>query len=121
VTNPIEVEGAVYVSHADSQVTRRADRQHARSWIRTHPSSWVSGCGRGGGAAALPGGTARSPGGTQDGRLLSALDVESGQPLWSVQTRQPGDFRFISGVPRVLAGKVIIGHGGLIRVIRAAM
>ena len=49
--------------------------------------------------------------GTQDGRLI-AIDAGSGRQLWSAMTVSPGDYRFISGAPRVFAGKVIIGHGG---------
>ena len=49
--------------------------------------------------------------GTQDGRLI-AIDAGSGRQLWSAMTVSAGDYRFISGAPRVFAGKVIIGHGG---------
>ncbi|HEY8538616.1 MAG TPA: PQQ-dependent dehydrogenase, methanol/ethanol family [Steroidobacteraceae bacterium] len=49
--------------------------------------------------------------GTIDGRLI-ALDAANGAVLWSVQTLQPGDGRYISGAPWVFAGKVAIGHGG---------
>lgn len=48
---------------------------------------------------------------TQDGRLI-ALDAASGKPLWSVQTLDEGDPRFISGPPRVFDGKVLIGNAG---------
>lgn len=49
--------------------------------------------------------------GTQDGRLI-AIDAGTGRRLWSAMTVEPNDYRFISGAPRVFAGKVIIGHGG---------
>jgi quinohemoprotein ethanol dehydrogenase len=49
--------------------------------------------------------------GTQDGRLI-ALDARTGRPDWVVQTTTPGDGRYITGAPRVFAGKVIIGNGG---------
>lgn len=49
--------------------------------------------------------------GTQDGRLI-AIDARTGKPLWSVMTLEKGDYRFISGAPRVFDGKIIIGHGG---------
>ena len=48
---------------------------------------------------------------TQDGRLI-ALDAKTGQPVWTVQTLDPGDPRFISGPPRVMDGKVLIGNAG---------
>lgn len=49
--------------------------------------------------------------GTADGRLI-ALDAATGTRIWSVQTTSPGDGRFITGAPRVFAGKIIIGNGG---------
>jgi len=49
--------------------------------------------------------------GTLDGRLL-ALDRDSGKLLWEVQTGENGLPYAISGAPRVVNGKVIIGNGG---------
>jgi len=49
--------------------------------------------------------------GTQDGRLI-ALEAKTGRLLWSVQTTQSGDNRYINGVPFVFDGKVVIGHSG---------
>jgi quinohemoprotein ethanol dehydrogenase len=49
--------------------------------------------------------------GTTDGRLV-ALEAATGNPVWSVLTVEPDDARFITGAPRVFAGKVLIGHGG---------
>jgi quinohemoprotein ethanol dehydrogenase len=49
--------------------------------------------------------------GTQDGRLIS-LAANNGALLWSTQTVDPNDGRYITGPPRVFNGKVIIGHGG---------
>lgn len=54
--------------------------------------------------------------GVQDGRLF-ALDAKTGQLVWETLTTEPGDNRYITGAPRVWAGKdgkgkVIIGHGG---------
>ncbi len=49
--------------------------------------------------------------GTLDGRLI-ALDAESGAAVWQVQTTPPGESYTITGAPRVLEGKVIIGNGG---------
>ena len=49
--------------------------------------------------------------GTLDGRLI-ALDTVSGEEVWSVQTT-PGDRRYtITGAPRIVNGKVLIGNGG---------
>jgi quinohemoprotein ethanol dehydrogenase len=49
--------------------------------------------------------------GTQDGRLV-ALSASTGKLVWSVQTTDPEDARYITGAPRVFKDKVIIGHGG---------
>jgi quinohemoprotein ethanol dehydrogenase len=49
--------------------------------------------------------------GTLDGRLV-ALDARSGAPRWSVQTTDPALPYAITGAPRVVKGRVIIGNGG---------
>ncbi|HEY8539202.1 MAG TPA: PQQ-dependent dehydrogenase, methanol/ethanol family [Steroidobacteraceae bacterium] len=49
--------------------------------------------------------------GTLDGRLI-ALDMETGNVVWSVQTTDPTKRYTITGAPRVINGKVIIGNGG---------
>ena len=49
--------------------------------------------------------------GTLDGRLI-ALDRSTGKPVWSVQTTDPAKRYTITGAPRIIRGKVIIGNGG---------
>ncbi|MES2492977.1 MAG: PQQ-dependent dehydrogenase, methanol/ethanol family [Pseudomonadota bacterium] len=49
--------------------------------------------------------------GTFDGRLVS-LDAKTGKPVWSVQTTDVTKPYTITGAPRVVKGKVIIGNGG---------
>ena len=49
--------------------------------------------------------------GALDGRLI-ALDRRSGRVNWSVQTTDTGKPYTITGAPRVVKGKVIIGNGG---------
>jgi quinohemoprotein ethanol dehydrogenase len=49
--------------------------------------------------------------GALDGRLI-ALDAGSGEPVWQVQTTDPERPYTITGAPRVVKGKVIIGNGG---------
>ena len=49
--------------------------------------------------------------GVNDGRLV-AIDAETGKTVWSTRTFPEGTPRFISGAPRTMDGKVIIGHGG---------
>ncbi len=49
--------------------------------------------------------------GLLDGRLV-ALDRDTGQPVWSVQTTPIGEDYSITGAPRVVKGNVIIGNSG---------
>jgi quinohemoprotein ethanol dehydrogenase len=49
--------------------------------------------------------------GLLDGRLV-ALDADTGAVVWAVQTTQPGTDYTITGAPRVIKGKVVIGQGG---------
>jgi quinohemoprotein ethanol dehydrogenase len=48
---------------------------------------------------------------TLDGRL-AALDAATGREVWMVQTTPPGEDYSITGAPRVVKGKVVIGNGG---------
>jgi alcohol dehydrogenase (cytochrome c)/quinohemoprotein ethanol dehydrogenase len=49
--------------------------------------------------------------GALDGRLI-ALDRATGKEVWSVKTTDPSRSYTITGAPRVIKGKVIIGNGG---------
>lgn len=49
--------------------------------------------------------------GAYDGRLI-ALDAKDGKELWSVMTVDPDRNYTVTGAPRVIDGKVIIGNGG---------
>ncbi len=49
--------------------------------------------------------------GTLDGRLI-ALDTATGNPLWETLTIDRNSRYTITGAPRVVKGKVIIGNGG---------
>ena len=49
--------------------------------------------------------------GVIDGRLV-ALDAATGEPVWSVQTTPVDEPYTVTGAPRVVDGKVIIGNGG---------
>jgi PQQ-dependent dehydrogenase (methanol/ethanol family) len=49
--------------------------------------------------------------GTMDGRLI-AVDAATGRPVWDVQTTDRSKPYSITGAPRVVRGKVIIGNGG---------
>ena len=49
--------------------------------------------------------------GTLDGRLI-ALNIDTGRKLWDVQTTNTEQPYSITGAPRIVKGKVIIGNGG---------
>ncbi|KAB7648629.1 PQQ-dependent dehydrogenase, methanol/ethanol family [Polymorphobacter fuscus] len=49
--------------------------------------------------------------GALDGRLI-ALDAATGKPVWTTQTFDKSQPYTITGAPRVVKGKVIIGNGG---------
>ena len=49
--------------------------------------------------------------GLLDGRLV-ALNAENGHVVWAVQTTPVGKDYSITGAPRVVKGKVLIGNGG---------
>lgn len=49
--------------------------------------------------------------GTLDGRL-AALDAATGKPIWIVDTVPPKSAYTITGAPRIVAGRVVIGNGG---------
>ena len=49
--------------------------------------------------------------GAIDGRLI-AVDAESGEQVWSTQTTDPSKNYAITGAPRIVKGRVIIGNGG---------
>ena len=49
--------------------------------------------------------------GTLDGRLI-ALDAASGKPVWTTQTTDNSKPYTITGAPRIIKDKVIIGNGG---------
>ncbi|MGE5146663.1 MAG: PQQ-dependent dehydrogenase, methanol/ethanol family, partial [Candidatus Eiseniibacteriota bacterium] len=49
--------------------------------------------------------------GVLDGRLI-ALDAKSGKVVWQVQTTDPKKDYAITGAPRVVDGKVLIGNAG---------
>src|SRR5258708_752566 len=49
--------------------------------------------------------------GTLDGRLV-ALDAKTGGEVWSTVTVDPSKKYTITGAPRVIRGKVLIGNGG---------
>ncbi len=113
MTGPIEVDGTLYIASAYSLV-RAIDAVTGKvRWQYDPKAPEVSGAKlrQGWGSRGIAYWNGKVYTGTQDGRLI-ALDIRTGQPVWSVMTVKPDDYRFISGAPRVFNGKVIIGHGG---------
>ena len=116
-TTPVVFNGVLYGSSTWSVVYAIDLRTNKIKW------QWDPGLVRGGFAAMGPRpccgpvnrGVALYDGkvyvGTLDGRLV-ALDDQTGKPVWSVQTTTPNSDYTITGAPRIVKGKVVIGQGG---------
>ena len=110
---PLVVDGVMYFTTAWSKVVAVNAATGARLWTYDPqvPPEWaVNAC-----CDVVNRGVAIWKGklflGTLDGRLV-ALDATSGKPVWEKLTIDP-KFRYtITGAPRVVKGKVIIGNGG---------
>jgi PQQ-dependent dehydrogenase (methanol/ethanol family) len=111
--SPIVVDGIMYTTSAWSKVQALDAKTGQLKWQFDPevPKEWdaKSCCGvQNRGAAVWQG---RVFVGTIDGRLI-ALDAETGEPEWSVQTTDRSDNYSITGAPRVANNLVIIGNGG---------
>ena len=110
---PLVADGVMYTSgvwnilHAIDAKTGKAlwsyDPQVPRYWMR------YMCCGPANRGPALWQGKVFE--GTIDGRLI-AVDAATGKLAWSVQTTRHEQPYSITGAPRVVNGKVIIGNGG---------
>jgi quinohemoprotein ethanol dehydrogenase len=110
---PIVVDGAMYFSTAWSKVFALNAATGARLWSYDPkvPRQWgANAC-----CDAVNRGVAVWQGkiyvGTLDGRLI-ALDAATGKPVWEQLTIDPKWRYTITGAPRIVKGKVIIGNGG---------
>ena len=110
---PIVVDGVMYVSTAWSKVKALDARSGALLWAYDPKvdGSWgAKAC-----CDVVNRGVAVWKGkvyvGTLDGRLI-ALDAKTGNVAWSQQTTDPSKPQTITGAPRVVKGKVIIGNSG---------
>ena len=111
---PIMVDGVLYVSTAWSKVVAFDARTGDLLWQYDPevPREWaVRGC-----CDVVNRGVAVEDGkvliGTFDGRLI-ALDAANGTEVWSVDTIIDRDrYYTITGAPRIVKGKVLIGNGG---------
>jgi len=110
---PIAVDGVMYFSTAWSKVfaVNAATSEKLWSYDPKVPPEWaVNAC-----CDVVNRGVAVWRGkvfiGALDGRLI-ALDAASGKPVWETLTIDPKYRYTITGAPRVVKGKVLIGNGG---------
>jgi PQQ-dependent dehydrogenase (methanol/ethanol family) len=110
---PIVVDGVMYVTSSWSMVFALDAKSGKLLWHYDPevPKQWsVNAC-----CDAVNRGVAAWNGriyvGTLDGRLI-ALDAKTGKPAWSVQTTPQDKPYTITGAPRIVKGKVLIGNGG---------
>lgn len=113
LTAPVEVGGVVFLAAGASHVFALDAVSGRKLWDYDSHARELAGIklrgAWGSRGIAYSGGAVFT--GTLDGRLI-ALDAKSGKELWSVQTTEPGDQRYITGAPWVYKDKVVIGHGG---------
>ena len=111
--SPIIVDGVMYSTSAWSkvQVLDAASGEFKWQYDPEVPKIWdvKTCCGvQNRGVAVWKG---RVYFGTLDGRLI-ALNAETGEMVWQVQTTDPSGYHSITGAPRIVNDKVIIGNGG---------
>jgi PQQ-dependent dehydrogenase (methanol/ethanol family) len=110
---PIVVDGMLYVTTAWSMVKAFDIRSGAKLWEydpKVNKAKGADAC-----CDVVNRGVAAWNGklylGALDGRLI-ALNAKTGAEVWSVQTTDTGMPYTITGAPRIVKGKVIIGNGG---------
>jgi len=112
-STPLVIDGVMYVTSAWSKVFALNAATGDRVWTYDPkvPGEWaVNAC-----CDVANRGVAAWNGkiyvGTLDGRLV-ALDAATGKPVWETLTIDRNERYTITGAPRVVKGKVIIGNGG---------
>ena len=112
-STPLVIDGVMYVTGAWSKVYALDARTGVAKWSfdpkvpgRVAADACCDVVNRG--VAAWNG---RIYVGTLDGRLI-ALDAASGKSVWEVMTVEPGRRYTVTGAPRVVKGRVLIGNGG---------
>ena len=110
---PLVIDGVMYFTSAWSKVFALNAATGERIWSfdpKVDPAWAVNAC-----CDAVNRGVAAWNGkvfvGTLDGRLI-ALNAASGNVIWQTQTTDPSQRYTITGAPRVIKGRVIIGNGG---------
>jgi PQQ-dependent dehydrogenase (methanol/ethanol family) len=110
---PLVADGTLYVTAPWSIVSALDAATGALRWRFDPevPRSYASNlcCGVPNRGVALYGGNVYV--GTLDGRLI-ALDAKTGKPVWERLTIDPAWPYSITGAPRAVEGKIIIGNGG---------
>jgi quinohemoprotein ethanol dehydrogenase len=110
---PLMVDGVLYLTGSWSRVYALDARTGKELW--TYDPEVPRAKGRDACCDVVNRGVAYHAGriylGALDGRLI-ALDAGTGTPVWSVLTVDPAWPYTITGAPRVVKGKVIIGNGG---------
>jgi len=110
---PLVADGVMYVSAPFSVVYALDAATGARRWTYDPhmDRDWVRNvcCGFVNRGVALYGDNVYV--GTLDGRLI-AIDRHTGEPVWDVDTVEDGKPYSITGAPRVVEGKVVIGNAG---------
>jgi quinohemoprotein ethanol dehydrogenase len=112
-TIPLAVHGVLYIAVGLSVVHAIDAASGAALWTYDPqvPKAAGSGLRQGWGSRGLAFWNGKIYTATADGRLI-ALDAKSGIPIWNAMTIEKNDGRYITGAPRAVDGKVIIGHGG---------
>ena len=112
-STPLVIDGVMYVTSAWSKVFALDAKTGAPRWTydpKVPGQVGVNAC-----CDAVNRGVAAWKGrvylGTLDGRLI-ALDAATGKPAWEVATVPAGARYTITGAPRVVKGRVLIGNGG---------
>jgi quinohemoprotein ethanol dehydrogenase len=112
-TVPVEVGGVLYIAYGLTVIRAYDVRSGRMLWEYDSHTGEKAGARlrQGWGIRGLAYWNGKVYAGTGDGRLV-AVDAASGKEVWAVSTVEEGDFRYITGAPRVFGGKIIIGHGG---------
>jgi PQQ-dependent dehydrogenase (methanol/ethanol family) len=110
---PLIVDGVMYVTGSWSMVYALDAKSGELKWFhdpQVERAFLAKGC-----CDAVNRGAAYHDGrvfvGTYDGRLV-ALDAATGEVIWDVQTTDRDQSYTITGAPRIVKDKVIIGNGG---------
>jgi quinohemoprotein ethanol dehydrogenase len=119
-TQPIEVDGVVYFG-AGYSVIHAVDARTGKLLWRYDPHAAArsnQGLRLGWGSRGIAWWNGKIYTGTEDGRLI-AVDAKTGKEVWGTPTFDPQKHPwYISGAPRIFDGKVVIGFGTDIGIVR---